>query len=43
MWVFRFYLDLFSIVFIDEILILSYNMSDHEHYLRIVLHILRDQ
>jgi len=41
--VFRPYLDLFVIVFIDDILVYSRSRSEHEQHLRIVLQTLRDQ
>ncbi|KAH0641849.1 hypothetical protein KY290_033468 [Solanum tuberosum] len=41
--VFRPYLDLFVIVFIDDILVYSWSRSEHEQHLRIVLQTLRDQ
>ncbi|KAH0757160.1 hypothetical protein KY290_020653 [Solanum tuberosum] len=41
--VFRSYLDLFVIVFIDDILVYSRSRSEHEQHLRIVLQTLRDQ
>ncbi|KAH0743021.1 hypothetical protein KY290_032665 [Solanum tuberosum] len=41
--VFRLYLDLFVIVFIDDILVYSRSRSEHEQHLRIVLQTLRDQ
>ena len=41
--VFRPYLDLFVIIFIDDILIYSRSRGDHEQHLRVVLHTLRDQ
>ncbi|XP_019183732.1 PREDICTED: uncharacterized protein LOC109178608 [Ipomoea nil] len=40
--VFRPYLDEFVVVFIDDILIYSKGMDDHERHLRIVLQLLRD-
>ena len=40
--VFRDYLDLFVIVFIDDILIYSKNPDEHEHHLRLVLQRLRE-
>ena len=36
------YLDKFVIVFIDNILIYSYTRREHEEYLRIALHMLRE-
>ncbi|WMV50067.1 hypothetical protein MTR67_043452 [Solanum verrucosum] len=41
--VFRQYLDMFGIVFIDDILICSSSEDDHINHLRIVLQILKDQ
>ena len=41
--VFKPYLDLFVIVFIDDILIYSRNKKDHASHLRIVLQTLRDK
>ncbi|XP_019259085.1 PREDICTED: uncharacterized protein LOC109237254 [Nicotiana attenuata] len=40
--VFRPYLDLFVIVFIDDILIYSRSQEEHEQHLRVVLQTLRD-
>ena len=40
--VFRSYLDLFVIVFIDDILIYSKSENDHMNHLRIVLQVLKD-
>ena len=40
--VFRDYLNLFVIVFIDDILIYSKNPDEHEHHLRLVLQRLRE-
>ena len=40
--VFRKYLDLFVIVFIDEILIYFWSENDHMRHLRIVLQDLKD-
>jgi hypothetical protein len=40
--VFMEYLDIFVVVFIDDILIYSKSDSDHEEHLRLVLHKLRD-
>ena len=37
------YLDQFVVVFVDEILIYSQSEWEHEHHLRIVLQLLRDQ
>ena len=37
------YLDMFGIVFIDDILIYSWNEEDHVIYLRIVFQTLRDK
>ena len=39
--VFKPYLDIFVIVFIDDILIYSMNEKDHASHLRIVLHTLK--
>ncbi|CAN4099418.1 unnamed protein product [Withania somnifera] len=36
------YLDLFVIVFIDDILVYSRNKSDHEQHLRLILRTLRE-
>ena len=41
--VFKQYLDMFVIVFIDDILVYSQNEEDHAYHLRIVLQVLRDQ
>ncbi|KAH0730058.1 hypothetical protein KY289_001246 [Solanum tuberosum] len=41
--VFRPYLDLFVIVFIDDILVYSRSLREHNHHLRIVLQNFRDQ
>ena len=40
--VFHPYLDQFVIVFIDDILVYSKDAQEHEHHLRIVLQILRE-
>ena len=40
--VFHAYLDQFVVVFIDDILVYSKNAQEHEHHLRIVLQILRE-
>ena len=40
--VFQPYLDLFIVVFVDEILIYSKSEEDHEDHLRIVLYTLRE-
>jgi hypothetical protein len=40
--VFREYLDMFVIVFLDDILIYSKSEEDHEHHLRMVLQVLRE-
>ena len=40
--VFKHYLDMFVIVFIDNILVYSHTESDHADHLRIVLQTLRD-
>ena len=37
------YLDRFVLVFIDDILIFSKSMEDHEEHLRIVFQILREK
>jgi hypothetical protein len=42
-WCFREYLHKFVIVFLNEILIYSKSEEEHEKYLRIVLHILRER
>jgi hypothetical protein len=39
--IFRNYLDKFVIVFLDDILIYSKSEEEHEHYLRLVLQVLR--
>ena len=39
--VFKQYLDLFVIVFIDDILIYSRNEEEHTSHLRIILHTLK--
>ncbi|KAH0680971.1 hypothetical protein KY290_023159 [Solanum tuberosum] len=41
--VFRQYLDMFVIVFIEDILIYSRSLNDHMDHLRIVLQVLKDQ
>ena len=41
--IFKPYLDLFVIVFIDDILIYSKSRKDHEEHLRIVLEVLREK
>ena len=41
--VFRQYLDMFLIVFIDYILVYSRNEEDHANHLRIVLQVLQDR
>ncbi len=41
--VFKPYLDIFDIVFINDILIYSRNEEDHANNLRIVLHTLKDR
>ena len=41
--VFRLYLDMFVIVFIDDILVYSRNEEDHANHLRIVLQVVRDR
>jgi hypothetical protein len=40
--VFREYLDKFVIVFLDDILVYSKSEEEHEHYLRMVLQVLRE-
>ena len=40
--VFHPYLDQFVVVFIDDILVYSKDAQEHEHHLRIVLQILRE-
>jgi len=40
--VFRQYMDMFVIVFIDDILVYSQSENDHADHLRIVLQTLRD-
>ncbi|KAA3471063.1 DNA/RNA polymerases superfamily protein [Gossypium australe] len=42
-WIFRPYLDRFIVVFIDDILIYSYDEPEHAEHLRIVLQTLRDK
>ena len=41
--VFKPFLDVFVIVFIDDILVYSKSLADHEHHLRMVLQTLRDR
>ena len=41
--IFKPYLDLFVIVFIDDILIYSKSRKEHEEHLRIVLEVLREK
>ena len=41
--IFKPYLNLFVIVFIDDILIYSKSMKEHEEHLRIVLEVLREK
>src|SRR5688572_2298152 len=41
--VFNQYLDMFVIVFIDDIFVYSRNEEDHANHLRIVLQVLRDR
>ena len=41
--IFKLYLDLFVIVFIDDILIYSKSKKEHEEHLRIVLEVLREK
>jgi hypothetical protein len=40
--IFRNYLDMFVIVFLDDILICSKSKQEHEHHLRLVLQVLRE-
>jgi hypothetical protein len=40
--VFREYLDMFFIVFLDEIIIYSKSEEEHEKHLRLVLQVLRE-
>jgi hypothetical protein len=40
--IFRNYLDKFSIVILDDILIYSKSEEEHEHHLRLVLQLLRE-
>jgi hypothetical protein len=40
--IFRYYLDNFFIVFLDDILIYSKSEKEHEHHLRLVLQVLRE-
>ena len=40
--VFKQYLDLFIIVFIDDILIYSRNEGDNANHLRVVIHTIKD-
>ena len=40
--VFQPYLDLFVVVFVDDILIYSQSEEDHEDHLRVILQLLRD-
>ena len=42
-WIFKPYLDLFVIVFIDDILVYSKSKKEHEEHLRIVLEMLREK
>ena len=42
-WIFKPYMDLFVIVFIDDILVYSKSRKEHEVHLRIVLEILREK
>jgi hypothetical protein len=37
------YLDKFVIVFLDDILVYSKSEEEHEHHLRLVLQVLREQ
>ena len=41
--IFKPYLDLFMIVFIDDILIYSKSKKEHEEHLRVVLEVLREK
>ena len=41
--IFKLYLDQFIIVFIDDILVYSKNIEEHERYLRIVFQTLRKE
>ena len=41
--IFKPFLDLFVVVFIDDILVYSRSKEDHEGHLRIVLQMLRDE
>ena len=41
--VFHSYLDQFVVVFIDDILVYSKDVQEHEQHLRLVLHILREK
>ena len=41
-WVFQPYLDMFVVVFVDDILIYSKSEEEHEGHLRIILQVLRD-
>jgi hypothetical protein len=40
--IFREYLDMFVIVFLNDIIIYSKLEEEHEHYLRMVLQVLRE-
>ena len=40
---FQLYLDQFMIIFIDEILIYSFNWEEHEKHIHVVLQILREE
>ena len=42
-WIFKLYLDLFVIVFIDDILVYSKSKKEHEEHLRMILEMLRDK
>ena len=41
--IFKTYLDQFVVVFVDDILVYSKTLEDHEKYLKIVLQTLKDQ
>jgi hypothetical protein len=41
-WVFRYFLDNFFIVFLDDIIIYSKSEEDHEKHFRMVLQVLRE-
>ena len=40
--IFSKYMDMFLVVFIDDILVYSKNKEDHKEHLRIVLQVLRE-